>query len=103
MKDKNTVKKRIVIRSKSRFSIFLAVLAILCISLIASLLNEGNAANNRSLILVDVVKGDTLWSIAKRTLPNHTDIRQYIIEIKEANNMEQGNIYEGQKLYVPVY
>jgi len=96
-------RRRIIIRSRTRFSIFLAIVVMLCISFIAALLNSGNAADNVSWITVDVVKGDTLWSIAKRTLPKGVDIRQYIIEIKEANNMEHSYINEGQRLYIPVY
>ncbi len=103
MKHNPINKKRIVIRSRTRFSIFLVVIAILCISFIASLLNDGNAANNITWEIVDVQKGDTLWGIAKRTLPDNTDIRQYIIEIREANNLEHSNINEGQRLYIPVY
>lgn len=54
-------------------------------------------------IEVFVEQGDTLWDIAKRTLPKNTDIRKYIQEIKAVNNLETAFIKEGDILKIPVY
>jgi len=54
-------------------------------------------------IEVFVEKGDTLWDIAKRTLPKNTDIRKYVREIKAINGLETAFIKEGEVLKVPIY
>lgn len=96
-------KNKLRIRSKRRFSIFLAIIIILFISIITSLWNRGNAMEPVTWVTVDVVEGDTLWNIAKRTLPTNTDIRKYIREIREANKLEHCNIKAGQRLYIPLH
>ena len=54
-------------------------------------------------IEIFVEKGDTLWDIAKRTLPEKTDIRKYIKEIKAVNSLDTALIREGELLKIPVY
>ncbi len=49
-----------------------------------------------------VAEGDTLWAIAKQTLPDNTDIRDYISEIRQTNDMTGANIKAGQKLMIPI-
>jgi hypothetical protein len=96
-------KRRIIVKSKLKFCIFITVVIVFCVLFISSALNRGNAANNITWIAVDIVEGDTLWGIAKRTLPSRMDIREYIREIREVNNLESCNIKVGQRLYIPVY
>jgi LysM repeat protein len=50
-----------------------------------------------------VSEGDTLWSIAKESLPRGKDIRQYIIEIRKWNKMDSAKLTIGQKIEIPVY
>ncbi|ASJ54145.1 peptidoglycan-binding protein LysM [Brevibacillus formosus] len=52
-------------------------------------------------IEVTVQSGDSLWSLAVRYSDQHTDVRDYIIEIKEANGLESNRIYPGQTLIMP--
>ena len=52
---------------------------------------------------LSVSKGDTLWSIARDSLPKGRDIRDYIIEIREWNKLETAYIIEGQILEIPIY
>ena len=47
-----------------------------------------------------VCKGDTLWTIAGEYKADNKDIRQYIYELKQLNNMTNSNIYEGQELKI---
>lgn len=53
-----------------------------------------------------ILKGDTLWSIAQKEASNNEyyrnrDIRDIIRDIKEINNLRDGNIYDGQQLKIP--
>lgn len=53
--------------------------------------------------IVQVTRGDTVWSIAGRYVGEKEDIRNLVIAIKKLNNL--GNdvaIYPGQSLKVPV-
>ncbi len=47
-----------------------------------------------------VCKGDTLWTIAGEYKADNKDIRQYIYELKQLNDMTNSNIYEGQELKI---
>ena len=53
--------------------------------------------------LVDVNKGDTLWTIAEEYNTKFDDVRDYIEVIKEFNNMKGSNIRSGESILVPVY
>lgn len=59
---------------------------------------ESSASN---YIQVSVAPGDTLWNIAKEY---HTegDIRNYIIEIEQLNNLKTSNLFVDQQLYIPI-
>ena len=53
-----------------------------------------------------IIKGDTLWSIAENEI-NHNeyyknkDIREVMYEIKQLNNLQNGNLEIGQKILIP--
>lgn len=53
-----------------------------------------------------VIKGDTLWSIAKNQINTNEyyknkDIRDVMYEIKKINNLQNGNLSIGQKILIP--
>lgn len=50
---------------------------------------------------VTVRAGDSLWSIARERVPEHKDIRAYIYEMKEINQLESSMLYEGMLLLLP--
>ena len=55
---------------------------------------------------VAVIKGDTLWSIAKYEKENNgyyqeIDIREIIAEIKSINQLKTSNLTEGDELTIP--
>ncbi|MFF0826033.1 LysM peptidoglycan-binding domain-containing protein [Brevibacillus sp. NPDC003359] len=51
---------------------------------------------------VTVQSGDSLWTLAVRyKADQQMDIRDYIIEIKDANGLESNRIYPGQTLLLP--
>jgi len=97
------VSRQIRIKSKTRFCIFLTVVTALFVLLIAAIWNGGKAAGDTHWIQVEIAEGDTLWRIAERTLPPHTDIREYIRQIRKVNGLKNSNIRAGQKLLIPIY
>ncbi len=53
--------------------------------------------------LVKVAGGDTVWSIAARAAGEKDDIRNIVVAIKKANNLDNNvQIQPGQLLKVPV-
>lgn len=50
--------------------------------------------------IVTVHPGDSLWSVAKRSMPE-TDTRSAVIELRKANSLSGPNLVPGQKLVVP--
>lgn len=53
--------------------------------------------------LVKVASGDTVWSIAARNVGEKEDIRNIVVAIKKANNLDNNvQIHPGQVLKVPV-
>ena len=48
-----------------------------------------------------VESGDTLWSIAKRYVPEDRDIRNFIHDIKQMNSLKSSGLQEGQLLLIP--
>lgn len=55
-----------------------------------------------------IYAGDTLWSIAKSEIKNNPyfknkDIREVIDIIKTANNLNNSDLVEGEKIKIPIY
>lgn len=99
------MKKRYKIVNKRRFYLFItSAFAVISIILFTLLLNNKayssiHKAKYREVI---VVKGDTLWNIALDYLPEKTDIRKMIYDIKEFNGMEDAYICPGDIIKIPI-
>lgn len=64
--------------------------------------DASGTANGGQYQLVKVSSGDTVWSIAARTVGEKEDIRNVIVAIKKANNLDNNvQIQPGQVLKVP--
>lgn len=48
-----------------------------------------------------VRSGDSLWSIAREYVPAHQDIRDYIVQIRHVNRLDNSMVYEGMLLVIP--
>lgn len=102
--DKPTIRRTWQVKSKLRLSLFITFILILIISLASALMLKGKAMGAPDhYITWDVTEGDTLWSIARSSLPLRRDIRDYISEIKEYNQLQTSNIIAGRQLQIPVY
>lgn len=65
---------------------------------------EGNVRVEKHIVSIQVMEGDTLWSIAKQyNTSGKQDIRTYMKEIKRANGLVSDTIHEGCYLIVPIY
>lgn len=55
-----------------------------------------------------IYEGETLWSIASKQLEENRyfegkDIRFIVEELKSFNNLKTSNVYEGEKIKIPIY
>ena len=105
---KNTDKKVSVhkvyrIKSPVKLCIFFTMVVLIILLVITSLWIKGKAMEPVSTINIEVSQGETLWSIAKEYLPENRDIRDFILEIKSINDLNDAGIQAGQYITIPVY
>lgn len=93
-----SVKRRFVLKSKMRFSIFISSMIVLGSIVVFT----GNAYGYKHTPTrtITVCEGDTLWSIASK-YRTKDDIRKYIFLMKKANNLPDSTIYAGTQLILP--
>lgn len=97
-------KYRIVNKKKFVFSVFIILIAILGVSLLfcKSSYSSGEVQYKE----VEVIKGDTLWSIAGEENRNNAyyegkDIRFIVYDIDKLNNIGDSILREGDRIKVP--
>ena len=78
---------------------FISAITILMIILIA-LLNKCVARKNVRTEDYMVSTGDTLWSIACEYKSPRQDVRSYLYELRELNNLNDCIIYPGQVIKI---
>lgn len=55
-----------------------------------------------------IYAGDTLWNIAEKEIENNKyfankEIRAVVDELKTVNNFKSSELYEGEKIKIPIY
>ena len=91
---------------KTKFKLLLGFIFIFLIltlffgrSIIAS--NIFNTLEDKYIYVYTVKERDTLWSISKE-FNNDKNINQLIYDIVEINNIKNNNIYQGDKILIPI-
>jgi hypothetical protein len=95
-------------RAKGSFFIDLSILLIVGLFVLSSLSvawyrQTSSLKQPRDLKNIQVQKGETLWQIASRYSPVHSDPRRFIAKIIEINGLPSSDVHEGQLIRVPVY
>lgn len=80
--------------NKKRFISFIIVSLIILVSLFSVCLAKTEIVTEDYIVST----GDTLWSIACENA--ETDIREYIYELREINNLNDCTIYPGQTIKI---
>ena len=87
---------------------FIRSLVLVVSLLILILFGITNAYSKTEIIYKEdyIIKGDTLWSIAKNEINTNAyyknrDIRDVMFEIREINHLQDGNLTIGQKIIIP--
>ncbi len=85
---------------------YVFIIVTLCLVLSFATISFGKTDSEEREVyyeLVDITKGDTLWTIAEKYNTEFDDVREYVEVLKEFNNMSGDNIRSGDKIIIPVY
>lgn len=99
------MRKRYKIINKTRFYSSITSVCVILLLVIFNLLTTNKVHSSVYEVKykeVQVTEGDTLWTIAMNHLPNNTDIRKMIYNIKEFNDMSSSYIYPGNVIKIPM-
>lgn len=91
---------KVNINNKLRLTIFCVLLVSVITTVIFGLKVYGFKKPGYEKIKVR--KGDTLWSISMKYKNENQDVRNYIYELKNINNLESSKIYPGTVLKITV-
>ncbi|MCM1180180.1 MAG: LysM peptidoglycan-binding domain-containing protein [Clostridium sp.] len=58
---------------------------------------------DKSFVSIEIESGDTLTSIAQEYAPSGAVYTDYIVEVKNINNLQSDTIHAGCYLMIPVY
>lgn len=92
------------VANRFRFTIFAVVVILVVTTLFMSLagLNRVSSLTVEKYVDVEVVSGDTLWSIAENYMHDSGDIRQSVHSLSVINNIKADDLYPGMIIKVPV-
>lgn len=90
-------------RLKRRRFITKVMLLITLLMTVSTMANFAFAKKSDADFLTVIVKnGESVWTIAKENNPNNMDLRRLVYEIIEENDIENGVIYAGDELVIPL-
>ncbi|MCR5481689.1 MAG: LysM peptidoglycan-binding domain-containing protein [Clostridia bacterium] len=93
------------IKSRFRFTLFVALFLILNIMALNTILGLDNASGltRCSYTTVQVQTGDTLWSIAETYMPDDMDVREAVYKLGQINSVSADTLQAGMELKIPQY
>lgn len=100
----NLTKKRLVVKNRFRFTVFLILLfALVGVTVFAFMFPGQTSADvSHKTDVVCVAAGDTLWSIASEYSDGQGDVREMVYRIKALNRLPSADLFAGQTLLVPL-
>ena len=101
-KYRRLLRQRKLRRQRSRALLVVLVLVISVMAGHAAFSKQDISADGYNVISVTVEPGDTLWSIAKYYKPTGEDLTKFVYDIAANNGLDNGTIYTGQTIFVPV-
>ena len=91
--------------NKFRFTIFV-VLTIVILTTVANFalgFNTAASLTRTDYVDIQVVSGDTLWSIAENYMPRDMDTREAVYKLCKVNDISADDLYTGMTIQVPIY
>lgn len=96
--------KRYKVVNKTRFCIFITLSFVLIFGLISLIFSKERAYSSVHEVKyfeVEVVEGDTLWTIVSRHITERDNMQKLIYDIKKFNGMDSSYIYPGDIIKIP--
>ncbi len=84
---------------KSKSSLVMIAIIILSLVLLPGFTSQGRKPQEYKII--EIKKGDTLWTIAEKHNINNEDPRKIVNDIKKINNLKNVILQPGQTLKIP--
>ena len=99
------MKRSYRITNRFRFTLFVVCIMIIMTTAFnfAFGLNTADSLTMTKYRSVDVVYGDTLWTIAQTYMPEDMDIRESVFRLCKLNDIRADQLYAGMTIQVPVY
>lgn len=97
-------RKKYRIKSKFRFTVFIALTIVMTVFAAGNILGVNDAASLSEEAVyktVQIQSGDTLWNLASEYGPSGADRRQLIYEICQLNDIQADSIQPGQTIQIP--
>ena len=96
-------KKRYKVKSRLRFTVFIAVALLLTLTSVNGVLGiyDAESLTKVEYQTVEIKPGDTLWEIAAEYMSD-TEIRQAVHQLCELNETDAAQLQPGQVIKVPV-
>ena len=91
--------------NKFRFTVFV-VLTIVILTTVANFalgFNTAASLTRTDYMDIQVVSGDTLWSIAENYMPCDMDTREAVYKLCRVNDISAADLYAGMTIQVPIY
>lgn len=97
--------KKYKISNIKRFISFIIMMIIIITTTVIIFANNSKEYNMVDTKSVVVSNGQSIWTIAESNnlIPEGMDIREYIHNIRELNNLGTSLIYPGQIIELPIY
>ncbi|NLY86075.1 MAG: LysM peptidoglycan-binding domain-containing protein [Tissierellia bacterium] len=97
--------KKYRVVNKWRFYTFITLFFVFLIGFISLIFSKEKAYSSVQEIRyfeVEVVEGDTLWTIVSRYITERDNMQKIIYDIKKFNGMDDSLIYPGDIIKIPI-
>ncbi len=91
--------------NKFRFTVFVVLTIVILTTAVNFALGFNTAASltRTDYMDVQIVSGDTLWSIAENYMPQDMDTREAVYKLCKVNDISAADLYAGMTIQVPIY
>ena len=91
--------------NRFRFTVFVVLTIVILTTAVNFAFGFNTAASLTKTDYMDVqiVSGDTLWSIAQNYMPSDMDTRKAVYELCQVNDISASELYAGMTIQVPIY
>ncbi|MFZ5354208.1 MAG: cell division suppressor protein YneA [Bacillota bacterium] len=87
--------------NRFRFFTFLVIISIAISVILFTVIADAKEYNSHDTIQVTVERGDTLWGLAEKYAADNMDLRDYINDVIQINELKTANIMPGQVIILP--